>query len=310
MARVENGHAYEQARSGVQREVEILNLHTARRYIESNTVRLQKGSEIARGVPMSKKCADGRVRPVPAGHEKIFPQSLGGNIYDPALVVASLNAALSDRVKPAQLDKVVDMNKIYTELVELLGGEHFVHGHTDERNIAGPGEFACKGCGHLNNLIKNPKAYGLTPGQAECLVERLKQGNHRANVEVLKGPHKESGVIIVEESNGFSVNSQHIQDGEMVAQAFVVDAEVSFLGVERLAESAKRILGVSYVNPAVLKQSYMDHAKVTLTKLASEIPHYNGTGRSIPVYGVKFGLDGTIITLEKLMDVGPNGSKS
>lgn len=94
------------------------------------------------------------------------------------------------------IEKAVDLvNKF-----ENLRGRTFTY-HQDTHNKKGLEAGEGLGCGHVDKAIKYPELYGLKKDQAEAMVKYVDQkiGNEEmtANVPVLEGNHRESGVLII-----------------------------------------------------------------------------------------------------------------
>jgi hypothetical protein len=181
--------------------------------------------------------------------------------------VRSMGFKDASRLQPAIFDAVI----------RSLGGAKQFRFHTDEHAAR---EFqdkpeeqkVARGCGHLRQAEKDPRAYGLEPEDMSAIFGRLsalkKEG---ASEVVLRGEHRERAVIVVDSPKfGFRRG-----DGNGF-QVFVYHAALDRLRLEKLAGELAKIAELRDISAEVLRGALIAASdrerEETLRRLAAGLP--------------------------------------
>lgn len=94
------------------------------------------------------------------------------------------------------IEQAVDL----VDKFENIRGRKFTY-HQDTHNKKGLKGGEGLGCGHIDKAIKYPELYGLKKDRAEEMVkyvdQKIEKEEMTANVPVLEGDHRESGVLVI-----------------------------------------------------------------------------------------------------------------
>lgn len=134
------------------------------------------------------------------------------------------------------------------------------------------------GCGHFREVVKDPEAYGLINQDIEAIYQFIKQGlANKTQLEILRGDHKENGVLIVKSDN-FSVAPQAVI-GEELFMIFVYHKSLDDKRRKKLVKNIILTVGSNNsFDEDYLYQSFSqvadDHFLETINRLAPDLPVY------------------------------------
>lgn len=111
----------------------------------------------------------------------------------------------------------VTAHAVFDVLKKLEGGVGRIHDHTDELHTAS----YCAGCGHVQLVRKYPDLYGLTPASCDEVLDVF---SHMVHPDVLQGVHHEQAVIVLSESERWSVYSQDDSLSVFIVHKALIDA--------------------------------------------------------------------------------------
>ncbi len=184
----------------------------------------------------------------------------------------------------------VNGRRAFQTLVEVVGGIKNIQFHTDshaEKNVA------AGGCGHLKQMILDPRAYFMERDQIEFVKILLAQAKKEGACEtVLHGEHLEGAVLQVR-GNESVLPRATIEKGMgrrevevFVYQASLVDERHRALAQKLIANKAVKLyndLDADYLYQAISEVTE-DHLMETVKRLA----------KGLPIYAVNFKNDGSL----------------
>ncbi len=213
------------------------------------------------------RCIDGRYDNNPNLPPLAIP---GGDAGELAVVFATGNTYGFE----------VDGKKTFQTLVEVVGGVKNTQFHTDSHSEAG---IPAGGCGHLKQMILDPKAYAMEAEQIDLIKTLLSQAKNKGACEtILHGEHLEGAVLQVRGKESilprFTVEAGR---GErevevFVYQASLVDARHRLLAQKLIANKAVKLyndLDADYLYQAISEVTE-DHLMETAKRLAKGLPIY------------------------------------
>ena len=214
-----------------------------------------------------RRCVDGRYSGNDAEHAVVAVP--GGDAGELLASFAALN----------KLEVQIDNSKIERVILEAVGGTEHFNFHTDEHaesDHAGHG----MGCGHLKLARNNLEDYGVTKDQMEFLFGELEHlAEIGAHEVILSGEHGEKMVLVVE-SDKWSVKPKFISDSGEETQAFVYQSSLDMeminqiaIGLHQLIVDSDRTLELEEVRQSLIGASTNQRTQ-TLARLAPDLPKY------------------------------------
>ncbi len=214
-----------------------------------------------------RRCVDGRYSSSEA--EQAVVAVPGGDSGEWMAALGALN----------RLEQNLDLAKIEQSVVEAVGGVENFNFHTDEHaehDHTGAG----MGCGHLRLARTNPDDYGVTKEQMEFLFGELEHlADTGAHETVLHGEHGEQMVLVID-SDKYSVNSKQINADGTETQAFIYHQSLDLELMHTLAENLHKLIlasghevDLNKIYDELVEVSALQR-KQTLSKLSANLPRY------------------------------------
>jgi len=247
-----------------------MSLEEAEKFVSSSLFEIKEGDLIL------SSCVDGRYD---ENEVRIAPRSFCGS--DPGFLVLILGA-----LKKINNSINVDLRKkAFNAILDVLGGAENFRMHTDDHNLE---NGIITGCGHMKLVKKDPEKYLISEEDVEAIFNYLNYlKNQGAKEVVLKGPHKESAVFVI---NDKRIGLLH-QNRD--SQAFVFHKA---LYEEFIGNLAEKLLNLEEIKSQGI--SFDD-----LFKLLKETGEYqltqtvNQLAQGLPTYEIK--LEGEEIKIEE-----------
>jgi hypothetical protein len=238
-------------------EEKKMSLKEAENFISSSLFEIKKGALIL------SSCVDGRYD---ENEARIAPRSFCGS--DPGFLVLILGA-----LKKINNSISEDLRKkAFNAVLDALGGVDNFQMHTDDHNLEN-GIIA--GCGHMKLVKKDPERYLVSEEDVEAIFNYLDSlKNQGAKEVVLKGPHNESAVFIVDDRK---IGLLH-QDGKSqvfvfhkaLYEEFIRDLTQNLLNLEEIKSQ-----GISFGDLfKLLKETGEYQLTQTVNQLAQGLPIY------------------------------------
>jgi len=219
--------------------------------------------EIKEGDLVLSSCVDGRYD---ENEAKIAPRSFCGS--DPGFLVL-VSGALRKIIDSINADL---RNKAFDIILDVLGGAENFRMHTDDHNLEN-GIIA--GCGHMKLVKKDPERYLISEEDVEAIFNYLNSlKNKGAKEVVLKGPHNESAVFVIDDKR---IGLLH-QNRDLQAFAFHKALYEEF--IENLAEKLLNLeeiksQGISFDDLfKLLKETGEYQLTQTINQLVQGLPIY------------------------------------
>jgi hypothetical protein len=207
---------------------------------------------------------------------------------DEGLIQNILAAVNSLGLENPEKAKIVALEKLFA----LKGGIKNLRFHTDEHaEHAHDGDFKdiAKGCGHFNNTAKNPQAYGLN-NQDVYLISQVLEAAAKAGArrEILKGEHKETAVILIEDE------TLALKHQTSTGQAFVYNQALHNKILKALALELSPILGVD--------NHHMETSLISTNKMQTDTS-VKLLAKGLNLYSLKKGTKGLVIKFSGVVNL-------
>lgn len=216
------------------------------------------------------RCIDDRYQEDVGLHPLALPGADAGEL---ALIFATANS----------FGLEIDQEKVFSTLIEVVGGEKRFHFHTDNHHSF---KNPAAGCGHFSQMSSDPKSYSLEQKDIEFIKEKLKLLlKDGVEEEVLFGEHYIGAVLIIR--GQYNIYPCYLLEGVgtkkrvefLLHHQTLVDERHKVLAkklIENGAISASFELDAEYLYEA-LSDTGENHLLETIKRLAMGLPIYQVT---------------------------------